>query len=275
MTCSEEAEAQFAEIELLLSMFPSEEEFQVDELSHAELRAYVEGSAHTPPSTRPQFSIKLKVENLEVSITLLCTYPPDYPKVLPDITIRCSELTRSQQMLLHSNLNTYLSENCSGDVCILSAVQWINENGQEYITKSVPVSDPKKENVSKQSNETFTRLWIYSHHIYNKIKRKNILEWAKELNLSGFSMPGKPGIVCVEGLQSACDEFWAREDVPLENSSMEEGIDSLRKFTGFHEAIFEPHGTRGNHMDLGQLYQFLNDKGCADIFQMYFGIEGR
>ncbi|XP_056103312.1 RWD domain-containing protein 2B [Rhinichthys klamathensis goyatoka] len=292
MTCSEEAEAQLAEIELLLSMFPSEEELQVDELSHAELRAYVEGSAHTPPSSRPQFNIKLKVENLAVSvvsITLLCTYPADYPKVLPDITARCSELSRSQQMLLHSNLNTYLSENCSGDVCILSAVQWINENAQAYISKCAPVRDPKKENVSMQSKETFTRLWIYSHHIYNKMKRKNILEWAKELNLSGFSMPGKPGIVCVEGLQSACDEFWARvkvltwkrimirhrEDVPLENSSMEERTDSLRKFTGFHEAIFDPHGTRGNHMDLGQLYQFLNDKGCADIFQMYFGIEGR
>ncbi len=112
--------------------------------------------------------------------------------------------------MLHSNLNTYLSENCSGDVCILSAVQWINDNAQTYITKSVPISDPKKEEVLMQSKEIFTRLWIYSHHIYNKIKRKNILEWARELNLSGFSMPGKPGIVCVEGLQSACNEFWAR-----------------------------------------------------------------
>ncbi|XP_073695756.1 RWD domain-containing protein 2B isoform X2 [Garra rufa] len=289
MTCSEEAEAQFAEIELLLSMFPSEEELQVDELSHAELRAYVEGSAHTPPSIRPQLNIKLKLENPAVNITLQCTYPTDYPKVLPDITVRCSVLTRSQQMMLHSNLITYLSENCSGDVCILSAVQWINENTQTYITNSFPVSDPKKEDLSMPSKEIFTRLWIYSHHIYNKIKRKNILEWAKELNLSGFSMPGKPGIVCVEGLQSACNEFWARvkvltwkkimirhrEDVPLDNTWTEERTDTLRKFTGFHEAIFDTHGTRGNHMDLGHLYRFLSDKGCSNIFQMYFGIEGR
>ncbi len=63
MTCSEKADAQFAEMELLLSMFPSEEELLVDELSHAELRAYVEGTAHNPPSIRPQFSIKLKMEN--------------------------------------------------------------------------------------------------------------------------------------------------------------------------------------------------------------------
>lgn len=67
MAFSEDAEAQFAEIELLLSMFPSEEEFQVDKLSHAELGAFVEGSANTPPSTRPQFSVMLKVENPEVS----------------------------------------------------------------------------------------------------------------------------------------------------------------------------------------------------------------
>ncbi|XP_051975426.1 RWD domain-containing protein 2B [Xyrauchen texanus] len=289
MACSEEAEAQFSEIELLLSMFPSEEELLVDQLSHAELRAFVEGSADTPPSTRPQLSIKVKVDNPEVSITLSCTYPNDYPKVLPEITIRCPELTRAQQMQLHSELNTYLSASCCGEVCVLSAVQWIQDNAQTYISKSVPVSEPKKENVSMPSKETFTRLWIYSHHIYNKFKRKNILEWSKELNLSGFSMPGKPGIVCVEGLQSGCDEFWARvkvltwkrimirhrEDFPLDSSWSEERTDSLRKFTSFHEAIFDPHGNRGNHMDLGQLYQFLHDKGCADIFQLYFGIEGR
>lgn len=66
-----------------------------------------------------------------------------------------------------------------------------------------------------------------------------------------------------------------REDVPLGDTWTEDRIDSLRKFTGFNEAIFDPHGNRGNHMDLGQLFQFLNDKGCADIFQLYFGIEGR
>lgn len=123
---------------------------------------------------------------------------------------RCHELTRAQQTLLHSDLSAYLSENCCGDVCVLSAVQWIKDNAQKYVTRSIPLSESKKESVSTQSKESFTRLWIYSHHIYNKIKRKNILEWSKELNLSGFSMPGKPGIVCVEGLQSACEEFWSR-----------------------------------------------------------------
>lgn len=119
------------------------------------------------------------------------------------------------------------------------------------------------------------------------------MEWSKELELTGFSMPGKPGIVCVEGPRTACEEFWARvkvltwkkimirhrEDVTLDRQDADGGIvdsmESLHRFTGFEETMFNPHGNRGNHMDLGQLYQFLNDKGCRDIFQMYFGIEGK
>lgn len=70
-----------------------------------------------------------------------------------------------------------------------------------------------------------------------------------------------------------------REDFALsprcQDDQTMECLQSLRKFTGFEEAMFDPHGNRGNHMDLGQLYQFLNEKGCCDVFQMYFGIEGR
>ena len=49
-----------------------------------------------------------------------------------------------------------------------------------------------------------------------------------------------------------------REDISLDgqDGSIDESVASLRKFTGFDEAIFDPHGNRGNHMDLGQLYQF-------------------
>jgi DNA-binding transcriptional regulator LsrR (DeoR family) len=28
-------------------------------------------------------------------------------------------------------------------------------------------------------------------------------------------------------------------------------------------------------MDFGQLYQFLSAKGCGDVFQMFFGVEGQ
>lgn len=295
MSYLEWAECQLAEIELLTSMFPTQEELEItDQLAVAELRDYVEGSDSTdsPPPSRPQFLIKQKTERTDVILS--CAYPSEYPSVLPEITVRCSDLSRAQQTQLHADLNTYLLENCQGEVCVLSAVDWVKDNLQLFVNKSLSAAaTSKKEPPSPQSGEVFSRLWIYSHHIYNKTKRKNILEWSKELDLSGFSMPGKPGIVCVEGPQSACEEFWSRvkvltwkkimirhrEDIPLdhqgEDSRTFQSIDSLRKFTGFEEAMFDPHGNRGNHMDLGQLYQFLNEKGCCDVFQLYFGIEGR
>ncbi|XP_026221508.1 RWD domain-containing protein 2B [Anabas testudineus] len=298
MSSLEWAEAQLAEIELLTSMFPSQDELEItDQLAVAELRAFVEGSADSPPPSRPQFLLKLKLDSVcmdMVDVILSCAYPSEYPSVLPETTVRCSSLSRAQQTQLHSDLNAYLTETCQGEVCVLSAVDWVKDNVELYINKSLSAAPaPKKQCASPRPQEVFSRLWIYSHHIYNKTKRKNILEWSKELGLSGFSMPGKPGIVCVEGPESACEEFWSRvkvltwkkimirhrEDIPLErqgeDSRTVESIDSLRKFTGFEEAMFDPHGNRGNHMDLGQLYQFLNEKGCCDVFQIYFGIEGR
>lgn len=297
MSYLEWGESQLAELELLSSMFPTQEELEItDQLALAELRHYVENSASadSPPASRPQFLIKQKLEPTRVEVTLSCAYPSEYPSVLPEITVRCADLSRAQQTQLHADLNAFLMESCQGEVCVLSAVEWVKDNLHLFISRSSSAApSSKKESVCPQPQEVFSRLWIYSHHIYNKIKRKNILEWSKELGLSGFSMPGKPGIVCVEGPQSACEEFWSRvkvltwkkimirhrEDVPLdcpgEDGSIVQSLDSLRKFTGFEEAMFDPHGNRGNHMDLGQLYQFLNEKGCCDVFQMYFGVEGR
>ncbi|CAL8363490.1 unnamed protein product [Merluccius merluccius] len=298
-------EAQLAEMEMLSSMFPSEAEFQItDQLALAELREAVERCCSSPPAPpaphpcRPQFLLKQRVDSDTsshdgVDVTLSCTYPTNYPNVLPEINVRCTGLNRSQHTLLQADLTQYLRERCRGDVCVLSALDWVKDNAQRYAASSSAscCAAARGEAAAPSGGEAFSRLWIYSHHIYNKSKRKNILEWSKELGLSGFSMPGKPGIVCVEGLQDACEEFWSRvkvltwkkimirhrEDATLEEGrgQGEGGVASLRKFSGFEEASFDPHGNRGNHMDLGLLYQFLSERGCGDVFQMYFGVEGR
>ncbi|KAL4647739.1 RWD domain-containing protein 2B [Arapaima gigas] len=281
----EEAEFQLSEIELLTSMFPGKDELvMVDQLALAELREYVEGTIKSPPTSRPEFIIHQKVE--EVPIAISCTYVPGYPKVLPEIVIRCSEVTRAQVPQLHKDLSTHLGETCQGEMCVLTAIEWVRDNVQRYVSQNPPSAMVPKEQAPGPTREIFTRLWIYSHHIHNRNKRKNIQEWAKELGLSGFSMPGKPGVVCVEGPQPACEEFWGRvkcltwkrimirhrEDVLLDSK---ETLSSMCRFTGFEEVFFDPHGTRGNHMDLGQLFQFLTDRGCGDVFQLYFGVEGR
>ncbi|KAB1283533.1 RWD domain-containing protein 2B [Camelus dromedarius] len=329
MTEIEQAEAQLSELDLLASMFPGENELVVnDQLALAELKDCIEKRTMEGRSSKVYFTINMDVDVSEeamVMFSLACIFPFKYPAVLPEITVRSVLLSRSQQTQLNTDLTAYLQKNCLGDVCILNATEWVREHASGYVSKDVtPLAAPGS--TAQPVDLILTRLWIYSHHIYNKCKRKNILEWAKELSLSGFSMPGKPGVVCVEGPQSACEEFWSRfafitfaclvnnfsakhctrdveismslglistlkflfrlrklnwkrilirhrEDIPLDGTSEEMG--RQRKFSVFEEKVFSVNGARGNHMDFGQLYQFLNARGCGDVFQMFFGVEGQ
>ncbi|XP_012971694.1 RWD domain-containing protein 2B [Mesocricetus auratus] len=284
------AEAQLSELDLLASMFPGENELTVnDQLALAELKDCIEKRTMEGRSSQVYFTINMNLDFSEEAgemFSMSCILPFKYPTVLPEITVRSASLSRSQQTQLNTDLIAYLQKNCLGDVCILNATDWLREHASDYVSRDTSPS-PAKESPAQPEDLTLTRLWIYSHHIYNKCKRKNILEWAKELSLSGFSMPGKPGVVCVEGPQSACEEFWSRlrklnwkrilirhrEDIPL--GGTKDGMENQRRFASFEEKVFSVHGARGNHMDFGQLYQFLNARGCGDVFQMYFGVEGQ
>jgi hypothetical protein len=51
-------------------------------------------------------------------------------------------------------------------------------------------------------------LWM--HHIKSTQKRKDLVGWARELGCSGFSKPGFPGVVVVEGAAPDVREYVAR-----------------------------------------------------------------
>ena len=36
--------------------------------------------------------------------------------------------------------------------------------------------------------EEFVREWIWFHHIYGKQKRRNLISWAKDMDVTGFSL---------------------------------------------------------------------------------------
>uniref|UniRef100_UPI00398F33F4 RWD domain-containing protein 2B n=1 Tax=Pristiophorus japonicus TaxID=55135 RepID=UPI00398F33F4 len=289
MSSPANAEAQLSELELLFSMFPNELLVD-DQLALADLRDYVQGKMLSPPTSRLQFTVHLQLDVPNVVCALSCAFPQNYPAVIPEISTRSDALYRTQQVQLNTDLHEFLRENCCGEICMLNVIEWIKDHAATYMSKET-ISVEKLQPANRTKDAICTRLWIYSHHIYNKEKRKNILEWAKELTLTGFSMPGKPGVVCVEGPHSACEEYWARvkrltwkrilirhrEDATLDITKVDvdAAMQMFRKFTEFEEKIFAVRGNKGNHMDLGQLYQFLNERECGDIFQLYFGVEGK
>ena len=183
-----------------------------------------------------------------------------------------------------------------GELCTSEVVQWVQENIAGYVTRSQIlsnslVSTKKSKSEERKTEDTFSRLWLHSHHIYSKIKRKNILEMGGLSSLTGFCLPGKPGIICIEGPKDDVEEMWSgirhwnwkkisckhREDVPLreDGETPARNLDELRCFEGFEEKVFDVRGGRDYHMDLGLFFGFLEERKCGAVFKILLGVDGK
>ncbi|XP_071949816.1 RWD domain-containing protein 2B-like [Antedon mediterranea] len=288
-------ELQVSELEMMQCMYPNDGELEIDDPDViADIKEFCahecdEVAGVQRPSILRQISYAVNIiigENL--GIKLICDLPHGYPSEAPELIVRSSSFSRDSQRKLNEDLQQHIQESLNGELCVGEAITWLQDNSQKYII--IATKEDTEELVKKSKNcFTFTRLWIHSHHIYSKYKRRDILEWAKEFKVTGFSLPGKPGVICLEGDRESCEEYWHRlrrlnwkkisckhrEDVPLENGKIAE----LRKFTGFEEKAFKPHGMekggRDYHMDLGMLFKFLEEHDCAEVFKILLGVDGK
>lgn len=102
------------------------------------------------------------------------------------------------------------------DCSILNIIEWIKSNIDEYLSSDKETSDLSSSSSDQAAVETgprmieFSRMFVYSHHIFSPDKRREVMGNARDLNLTGFLMPGKPGVICVEGSNSGVLEFWSR-----------------------------------------------------------------
>lgn len=130
----------------------------------------------------------------------------------------------------------------------------------------------------------YARLWIYSHHIYSKVKRRNILSLARNLDLRGFVVPGKPALIVVEGDEKSCEAFyshirswnWQKLQVKCRQLStallfyrdVEEG-DCEQEFCRFPPFSEVPLPTNGDK-DGKDIRHFLAEHGFEHMFHEIF-----
>ena len=95
-------------------------------------------------------------------------------------------------------------------------------------------------------------------------------------------MPGKPGLVCLEGLLDTCNNVWAiikqwnwkKINVKLQEEDKDViDLESWRKFKKFEEIGFVKAETRDYHMDMGEFFKYLQEYQCEYMFKELFGIE--
>ncbi|KAF1396496.1 RWD domain-containing protein 2A, partial [Spheniscus humboldti] len=285
VTVQECLELQLLEVEMLLSMFPKKGEISLDEEAVPGVQRYLRNADGALPP-RLEYSIAIDVGEAKVKVDLQVLLPHMYPHVAPQLFARSNALHRQQQLQLNTRLASHISSLDSGELRVYEAVQWVKENSLPYLENSkISSESASKEVVVK---ETLHRMWIYSHHIYRQELRKKIFDCAKKLNLTGFCLTGKPGVICVEGLRENCEEFWRAIRYPnwkhisckhVENVETEGSVDNLRLFRAFEDLQLQAHGDYGlrndYHMDLGQFLEFLKQHQSGHIFQILFGVEGK
>ncbi|XP_010155008.1 PREDICTED: RWD domain-containing protein 2A [Eurypyga helias] len=278
-------ELQLLEVEMLLSMFPNKGEINLDGDAVPAVERYL-GNAGGALPPQLEFSIAVEVGEAKVKVEVQVLLPHLYPHVAPQLFARSNGLHRQQQLQLNTGLASHIRSLDSGDLCLYEAVQWVKENSLPYLEASKISSESASQEVVVK--ETLHRMWIYSHHIYRQELRKKIFDCAKKLNLTGFCLTGKPGVICVEGLRENCEEFWRVIRYPnwkhisckhVENIETEGSMDSLRLFCGFEDLQFQAHGDYGlrndYHMDLGQFLEFLKQHQSGHIFEILFGVRGK
>lgn len=199
---------QLEEVEMLQSMFANPGEFEIFNHSvFADINEFLEGKCNILPP-RIDFTVHLLIDERKIEVNV--NLPLNYPAVEPDIFVRNDCLSRKQQHTLNSDLCQYICSLNKGEICIYPAIAWLQENCTKYFISSVKTKKNIYQSKTANSTQQFSRYWIYSHHIYSKIKRRCIIDLAEELNVTGFCLPGKPGIICVEGWEPDCNDWWLK-----------------------------------------------------------------
>jgi len=285
---NENFDMQISEVEILQSMFPGQNELKIDPSIIHEVVDWVNMESETmKEQLMPNlidFSLNIPVEKNKIEVVI--TLPAEYPKYcLPEVYVRSNELGRNSQKQINDDIGDYLeNETIAEEPCVVGLVSWLQENSESYFKKQISNQEECKKTVGSSKSEKFLRNWIYSHHIYSKIKRKNILDMAGEFQLTGFCLPGKPGVICVEGYKNNVDDWWSivrnwnwkkigvkfQEE---EDAKTSEDVKENRIFTGFKEVGVVKECQRGNHMDMGEFYKFLEIHNSTWAFKEIFGIE--
>lgn len=169
-------------------MFYNPGEIRVEDMcTLSDIKNFVNGRSTYLPQYL-DLTINLLVEKLKFELCVTLSH--EYPYAEPEIFVRNHTLNRPRHVQLNKDLCDYVSGLERGEPCIFSAVSWLQDNAQGYVEiKEKPALQ------ASAKDDRYIRYWIYSHHIYSKTKRREIVDLANLLHISGFCMPGKLGLI--------------------------------------------------------------------------------
>lgn len=270
---------QLMDLETLQSIYMEDKELEIhDHGVHADINEFVNSDSADVVPNRLDFTLNLfdGKNKTEINFDLPSTFP--YTK--PSVYVVSTKLSREESRCFNEDLYKLLAEKTDKH-CLFETIEWIKDNMEKYV-KGRETDESETKIISNNTKISYSRFWIYSHHIYNKLKRREIVNLAASLNLTGFSLPGKPGVICIEGELRSCEEWWSairsmnwQKINVIQRDALDNETD--RYFNNFEEKIFQKSNVKAGdkHMDMGEFYKFLEQNNCGHMFKTYFGFDGK
>lgn len=269
---------QAEEFEMLKSIYSMPGEFQTDNpLLINVIQEFLSGNRS---SVDEKLDFRLKVQltetvKMELSVLLGQLYPSHD---LPMFTVRTDSLSKAQENLVKQAIENYINtEIDKSDPYIYQVVSWLQDHIEE-IALTPSVEEVKKEEEALRME----RNWLWSHHIYSKIKRQNIMKLCKGNHLSGFMWSGKPGVICIEGTLESVQEVtrtikswqWQKlKIVKVENCDNDIDGKFLR-FKGFEEIMEEDDGKGEDvKMNTSRFFKYLDSHQSGNMKMELFGFD--
>ncbi|RHZ86230.1 hypothetical protein Glove_53g10 [Diversispora epigaea] len=140
--------------------------------------------------------------------------PERYPEINPECYFSSDKANRQFWTLVNEEIETNLKERKKGECCIFDLYQHIKSFLQFNLNFNNDL-DNNNDNDNNDKNSVkkiilICRILIWTHHLLSLEKRKNICQWAEELEIWGYSKPGYPGIIIAEGLYDNVQEYVSR-----------------------------------------------------------------
>ncbi|XP_059612281.1 RWD domain-containing protein 2A [Phlebotomus argentipes] len=263
---------QIDELSMLESIFCNPGEFHIDDHSiAADINEFLEGRLE---SVHRKLDFRICFPLIDGKMHLSVELPHFYPSVeIPRVQVDSKVLTKRQELTLCEQIEEYIDTLDKSEPYVYQIVSWVQDNVEDL---RATVSHEK--GTEEEVKSSFERLWIYSHHIKSKTKRRNIVKNANDLALTGFSLPGKPGIICVEGDRASTQEFWQLlrqmhwQKISIKKA--EESETESRLFEDFREMLFADVGDDEEVvLNMSNFIKFLELHNCGDIKKELFGFE--
>jgi hypothetical protein len=264
---------QIEEFELLKSIYSMPGEFKSDNpLLVSDIEDFLSGlrtSVHEKLDFRLKIQLTEKVK-MELSVVLGQLYPSHE---LPMFTVRTDSLTKAQEKLVKRAIENFIeTEVDKSEPYIYQVVVWLQDHIDEIVARKEEVEAKDEEKTAEME-----RTWLWSHHIYSKIKRHDILKLAKNHRLAGFMWPGKPGVICFEGAEESVQEVvkivkgWQWQKLKIVRT---ESFTGDPKFSSFEEILTGDSGDGEDvKMDTSQFFKYLDSHNSSHMRKELFGFD--